>query len=318
MGGAGGSGAGGAGGNVSNVYQPVTASNQANLYTLQMGPIKLVVDASVGARITEYSYNGINVLTGPDVNPTNYGSTFWPSPQSSWYATTNWPPIPAIDNQPYTPSIDASTNSIQMDSATASIGKFANSQVTITKKFTPVAESGAIDITYTLSNTSTSVSVSVAPWEISRVKGTGGMTFFGKGSGSVTYQANTDTTSFVVTDDNSGVLWYDFAPVTANSKAFADGTGWIAHATATNLLYLLSYLDIQPSQAATGESEVELFTGTGGDYVEIEPQGALTTIAPGTSLTWTVRWKLRQIPSGTAVAVGSTDLAAFAQQQLSQ
>src|ERR1700690_2764216 len=103
-GGAGGSSAnGGAGGNVSNVYQPVSASNQNNLYTLQMGPIKLVIDASVGARITEFSYDGTNVLTGPDVNPTNYGSTFWPSPQSSWYAATNLPPIPAIDNQPYTP-----------------------------------------------------------------------------------------------------------------------------------------------------------------------------------------------------------------------
>src|ERR1039457_2007820 len=93
IGGAGGSGAGGAGGNVSNVYQPVSASSQDKLYTLQRGPIKLVVDASVGARITEFSHDGTHVQTGPDVNATNYGSRFWPSPQSSWYAPTNWPPI---------------------------------------------------------------------------------------------------------------------------------------------------------------------------------------------------------------------------------
>jgi len=321
----GGGGAGGAGGNVSNVYQPVTASNQDNIYTLQMGPIKLVVDASVGARITEFSYDGTNVLTGPEVDTNvappahnNYGSTYWPSPQSSWYANSNWPPIPAIDNQPYTGSIDTSTKSIQLVSATALIGKFANSQVTVTKTLTPVPESGAIDITYTLTNISTSVSLTVAPWEISRVRGTGGMTFFGKGSGSVTYPSGRDTASFAVTDDNSGILWYDFAPVTANSKAMADGTGWIAHATADNLLYLLSYLDIQSSEAATGEAEVEIFTGINGDYVEIEPQGPLTAIGPGVSLNWKVRWKLRQIPGGTAVAVGSTDLATFAQQQLSQ
>ncbi len=162
---------------MSNVYQPVSATNQDNLYTLQMGPIKMVIDASVGARIIEFSYDGTNVLTGPDVNPTNYGSTFWPSPQSSWYATTNWPPIAAIDNQAYTGIIDSATNSIQLVSATATIGQFANSQVTVTKKFTPVPASGAIDITYTLSNVSPSVSVSVAPWEISRVRGTGGTTF---------------------------------------------------------------------------------------------------------------------------------------------
>jgi hypothetical protein len=275
-----------------------------------------VVDASVGARITEFSYDGTNILTGTDVNSSNYGSTFWPSPQSSWYATTNWPPIPNIDNQPYTGSIDAATNSIQLVSATASIGKFANSQVTITKNITPVPASGAIDVKYTLSNLSGSVTVSVAPWEISRVRGTGGMTFFKLGSGSVTYQSNSAST-FTLTDA-AGYTWYEFATVNANSKAFADGSGWIAHATASNLLYLLSFSDIQPLEAATGEAEIEVFTGTGGDYVEIEPQGALTNVAPGASLTWTVRWKLRQIPSGTAVAVGSADLATFAEQQLSQ
>ena len=283
---------------------------------LQLGPIKMAIDASVGARITEFSYDGTNVLTGPDVNSTNYGSTFWPSPQSSWYATTSWPPIAAIDNQAYTGSIDSATNSIQLVSAPATIGQFANSQVTVTKKFTPVPASGAIDITYTLSNVSPSVSVSVAPWEISRVRGTGGTTFFGQGNSSVTYQSGSDPI-FQLTELDR-MIWYSFVSVNANSKALADGAGWIAHATADNLLYLVSYPDIQPGVAAPGEAELEVFTGIGGDYVEIEPQGAFTNIAPGANFPWTTRWKLRQVPNSTTVAVGSADLETFATQQLSQ
>lgn len=113
-------------------------------------------------------------------------------------------------------------------------------------------------------------------------------------------------------------MWYSFAAATTDSKAKADGLGWIAHATSTNLLYLLAYPDIQASDAAPGEAEVEIYTGPHGDYVEIEPQGAYTAIAPGGTLQWTVRWKLRRVPHGTRIAVGSAGLTTFATQQLSQ
>ena len=149
--------------------------------------------------------------------------------------------------------------------------------------------------------------MSVAPWQVSRVA-VGGLTFFGKGDAPVTYVADSDP-AFVVTEE-ADTQWYDFAPVGHNSKALADGTGWLAHATEDRLLYILAYPDIQPSEAAPGEAEVELFTG--GAYVEIEPQGALASIAPGATLPWTVRWQLRRMPSGTTVAPGSADLLSFA------
>ncbi len=308
----GGSGAGGAGGNVSNVYQPVTASNQNNLYTLQMGPIKLVVDASVGARITEFSYDGTNVLTGSEVDTNtappahnNYGSTFWTSPQSTW----NWPPVTAIDSLPYTGSVDSPNNSIQLVSQVATIG---GAQLTLTKKFVAVPSSGAIDVVYSLANAASSVKLTAAPWQISRVAGSGSLTFFGKGIGTYT---NSGTLSLTEQD---GIYWYNFVAASGDSKAKSDGLGWIAHATASSLLLLFSYPDVQPSEVATNEAEVEIYTGAHGDYVEIEPQGVYQDIVPGSALEWTVRWKLRKIPSGTAVAVGSTDLATFAQQQLSQ
>jgi hypothetical protein len=312
-------GTAGNGGNVSGDYSPVSATTSGSQqYTLQMGPIKLVIDGAKGARITEFSYNGSNIFTGPDVNAINYGSTFWPSPQSSWYAINTWPPIEALDTDVYTGTIDSANNSIQLTSGTATLGKTANSQFTVTKQFTPVPASGAIDIKYTITNVSSSVSITVAPWEVSRVKRAGGLTFFGKGTNSPTFASGTDTANFVVTEAN-GIFWYKHATVTANSKCFSDGAGWIAHVTADNILFLLTYPDITPDQAASGEAEVELYTSkTDGDYVEVEPQGASTTIAPGATLQWTVRWKLRQVPSGTTVDVGSAELATFTAQQKSQ
>ncbi len=311
---------GGTGGNVSNDYQPVSATydSGSNTYTLQMGPIKMVINGGKGARIVEYSYNGSNVLTGPDVNSTNYGSTFWPSPQSSWYSGSTWPPIAAIDTAAYTGSVDAN-NVITLTSPAATLGSVANSQFTVTKQFTPVPSSGAIDVTYTITNTSSSVSITVAPWEVSRVKGTGGLTFFGKGSDTPRFASGTDTTNFVVSEAD-GIYWYQCTTLaTTASKCFADGAGWIAHVTADNILFLLTYPDIQPSQAATGEAEVEFYNNqSDGNYVEIEPQGASALVTPNTPLPWTVRWKLRQVPSNVSVAIGSADLEAFAQQQRGQ
>ena len=298
-------------------YTPVSATTDGTLYTIDMGALRMVVDASTGARITEFSLNGANVLTGTDVDPDNYGSTFWPSPQSSWCSAGGgcWPPIAAIDTEAYTGSIDPTTNIVQLTSGMASIAEFANSAVTVTKQFTPIPDSGAVDVTYTLTNVSPSVTVSVAPWQISRVQATGGLTFFASPDATPTYQAGSSA-SFKLTSE-SGDLWYAFSPVTGNSKAGADGEGWVAHVTQSRLFYLLSFPNIQPSEAAPGEAEVELYTGPSSDYLEIETQGALTSIAPGATLVWTVRWKLRPIIVAK-VAVGSADLESIASFTLAQ
>jgi hypothetical protein len=274
-------------------YTPVSATTDGTLYTIDMGDLRMVIDASVGARITEFSLRGDNVLTGTSVDPFDYGSTYWPSPQSSWCAAGGncWPPIPAVDSEPYTGGIDPATSIVQLTSGMASVAAFPDSAVTVTKQFTPLPDSGAVDVTYTLTNVSSSVTVSVAPWQVSRVQATGGLTFFASPDGKVTYATGTSQAFTLTAKD--GDLWYDFSPVLGNSKAAADGEGWVAHMTQSRLFYLLSYPDIQPTEAAPGEAEVELFTGPSSDYVEIETQGALTSIAPGATLVWTVRWKLR-------------------------
>jgi hypothetical protein len=289
-------------------FTPVSATTDGSVYTLSLGALKMVVDGAKGARITELSLDGANVLTGRDVNSSAYGATFWPSPQSSWCTAGGgcWPPPAAIDNLPYTGAIDADTHVIRLTSGATSIGGIADSSVTVTKELTPKPDSGAIDVTYTVTNASTTANVSLAPWQVSRVA-IAGLTFFGRGTAEVTYVPDSDP-AFVVSETGDA-RWYDFAPVGHNSKALADGAGWIAHVTAERLLYLLAYPDADGGKVAPGEAEVELFTN--GDYVEIEPQGELTTLTPGSSLTWTVRSALREVPAGTTVASGSADLAAF-------
>ncbi len=199
-------------------YEPVSAVSEGNTYTLTVGDLRIAVDAALGARITEFSYRGTNVLTGPEVNIVSYGSTYWPSPQSSWCAAgvDCWPPISAIDNNPWTGSIDASTNVVTLTSGPATIAYYVGSEVTVSKRFTPVPANGAIDVTYTLTNTG-GPPVFVAPWQVSRVAATGGLTFFGQGEGTVSYATGSDP-AFVLTAAE-GALWYQFAPLGARSKA---------------------------------------------------------------------------------------------------
>jgi hypothetical protein len=296
-------------------YTPVSATNDGELYTLALGDLKMVIDAAKGARITEFSLAGTNVLIDADVGGANYGSTFWVSPQSSWCAAGGgcWPPLAAIDTKPYTGGIDSNPTAITLTSGEATIGQFVGSAITLNKRFVPVPGSGAIDVAYALTNTSATVSVSVAPWQISRVAA-GGLTYFGQGTGAVTYAADSDP-AFAVTE-TAGARWYESGPVTHNSKALADSTGWLAHVTPDRLLYLQSYPDIQPADAAPGEAEVEIFTN--GDYVELEPQGALTTVPPGGTLAWTVRWKLRRVPGGTTLESGSPGLTSLASATLAE
>jgi hypothetical protein len=296
---------GGGGGEKAPVYTPVSVTNDGDVYTLQLGDLKMVVDGARGAHVAEFSLFGTNVLLTRDQNRNTYGSVYWPSPQASWCAAGGgcWPPPAAIDEQAYTGSID--TGSVGLISGVASLGGVADAMLTVGKIFTPVPEHGAVDITYVLNPTT--ASVVLAPWQLSRVL-TGGITFFGQGSGDVTYTQDSDPT-FAVTD-GAGDRWYASAPVSHDSKAFADGTGWLAHVTPDRMLYLMSFPDLQPADAAPGEAEIEIFTNR--DYVEIEGQGPLATVVPGNAMLWTVRWKLRRVPAGTPIEAGNAELAAFA------
>ena len=96
-----------------------------------------------------------------------------------------------------------------------------------------------------------------------------------------------------------GLATYDIDHVERqNRKINADGKGWLAYLN-NGLLLLKKFEDLSPTQPAPGEAEIQVYVNRGKTYIELESQGAYTNLAPGESLTWTVRWQLEPY-NGTA------------------
>src|SRR5204862_2575157 len=134
-----------------------STTTDGTTFTMTLGDLKMVIDGAHGARITEFSLFGKNALVTADENA-NYGSSFWPSPQSAWCTSgvDCWPPPDAIDSGLYNGQI----NPIDMSIAFASDGVQTfptptGAALTAFKVFTPNPSSGAIEITYVLTNEST-------------------------------------------------------------------------------------------------------------------------------------------------------------------
>jgi hypothetical protein len=91
------------------------------------------------------------------------------------------------------------------------------------------------------------------------------------------------------------------------------GGGWLAHATTDNVLFLMTFSDTPAAQFAPGDGEIAIYASppSTDQYVEIEPQGAYTTIAAGMSATWTVTWSLHSLPAGADLVAGDPELVTF-------
>jgi hypothetical protein len=275
----------------------VRPAANGTVFSFQFGDTQFAVDANLGGRIVAFAFSGRNILTGPAVDPANFGSTFWSSPQSDW----NWPPLPEIDSAPYAASLDGAE--LSLSGATA-----AGLGLAVDKKFSAEVEAGVVTVEYTFANRG-SRARQVAPWEITRVAA-GGLTFFPMGEGGPRKGPQDLLKPTIV----NGVAWfaYDAAAITSDQKLFADGLeGWIAHVDG-DLLLVKSFVDTLPSQAAPGEAEIELYANAGHTYVEVENQGAYVNLAPGAATAWTVRWMLRKLDlAATPASVGSAPLVDF-------
>ncbi|MDP9150500.1 MAG: DUF4380 domain-containing protein, partial [Myxococcota bacterium] len=268
-------------------------------YVFASGDLFFAVDPQHGGRVVSFALAGENVLTGPDANATNYGSTFWTSPQSDW----GWPPPPAIDDLSYAVSIDGGTL-ILRGSDDRSLG------VHVTKVFSVDAVSGVVSIEYSIQN-SGAASRSLAPWEITRVH-PGGIVFFP--SGATAHSA--DSGPALPTLQAAGTTWFDgfdgdATPPSGNTKYFADGTrGWLARASA-GTVFVKKFPQVPADAHAPGESAIEIYVSGDRAYVELENQGAYALLAPGASVHWTVRWYLVKAPNGLDASVGSAELVSF-------
>jgi hypothetical protein len=285
-------GAGGAG-CAAGPVKPVMRDAQ---WALDACDVTLEVDPMKGGRITLFKLGaGDNLVTGPAVNPTYWGSTLWTSPESQWAQ----PPPTPIDSDPYTAAATDTT-------LTLTGMPYAMLGVSVTKTFSADAKLGAFHIEYKLNNTK-GTAIQMAPWEVTRVLPKG-LTFFPTGpTMSLSAGATLPTTNM------GGVTWfnYDMNAITADSKLYADAAeGWSAHAV-DGLVFIKSFGDLMAAQIAPKEGDVELYTNKLHTYIEMEDQGPYGTIAPGASVSWTVTWFLKKLPAGVDAAAPNDALAKF-------
>ena len=271
---------------------PITPEVRDGRHVLAWDDVSFEVDARTGGRVTALRLDGRNLLTGPEIDAGNFGSTFWTSPQSAW----GWPPVPEVDHHEYRASIEESA--IVMRSApSASLG------VEIEKRFAADRARGALLFEYRIHNLG-ALPIQTAPWQITRV-GPGGLTFYPSGEGAF-------PPSNLGVQDALGATWYDYdkASITEHQKHFADGReGWLAHVDRDALL-VKTFPAVPRTAHAPGEAQIEIYASPAHTYVEVEAQGAYETVEPGGALTWQVVWLARRLPEILPISVGSEALLA--------
>ena len=246
--------------------------NEEIRHTLKVGHLSMDIDSNNGARIVSLKYDDTEVLS--QINfPNQYGSTFWTSPQKEW----NWPPVAEHDMKPY--EVEKQGDAIIMTSQLSE--KFP---VIIKKRFETDAQEQCFVVTYTILNASDQVR-KVAPWEITRVMAHGTITFDAPVEGITP----AGLMNFVEKD---GLATYEIDHVEGqNRKINADGKGWLSFVD-NGLKLTKKFQDLDASQPAPEEAEIQIYVHQGDAYVELESQGAYTTLQPNESLDWTVRWYL--------------------------
>lgn len=241
-------------------------------YTITNGDVTMTIDASRGGKIVSYKYQDQEVLSQSRF-PNSFGSTFWTSPQSDW----NWPPVREYDSMAYEAGFES-------DSLVLTGQKSERFGMRIRKSFKSDEKTGAITITYTIINESGQTR-QVAPWEITRVPN-GGMVFF---HAKETVPAN--RMKGLPFTFEKGAAWFVMDEDRANRKINADGKGWLAFCD-NGLMFVKKFQDLDPSQPAPAEAEIQIYANPGKTYVEIEEQGAYTKLEPGDELSWSVTWYL--------------------------
>ncbi|HSR87938.1 MAG TPA: DUF4380 domain-containing protein [Pontiella sp.] len=255
--------------------------------------------AADGGKITEFSLNGRNILTGPEVNADYYGSSFIVGPEE---AIGGFPPPAPFDFNDYSVAVDEVENRVILTGE-----NYPPLKLQLKKTFTPNIENLSVDIVYTIINTG-DVPSAWAPWEITRVA-PNGLTFYPQGDGAP--HVPWGTFDYIQTDR---ITWFkhDQSVNAAPGKLFSDGAdGWIAH-TDGKLVLIKVHEDIPVAEQAPDEAEIEIFSI--GDYVEVEVLGAYTEIPAGGEVSWSTSWYLRELPQGMEATAGNKALVEFVER----
>jgi hypothetical protein len=251
----------------------VSDSPMPSLLSLENGHLGMVIDPQQAGRVLALTFRGKNLLCGPEVNPTNFGATYWTSPQADW----GWPPLAEVDHLPF--EADGGDQRVKLVGPIAQLGE---RKFRIIKCFSQGVRPGLIETEYSIENCG-DTPFSMANWEISRVP-PGGLTFYPTGERELT---PIEPHGALATEKVAGATFYDHSRfvVGRSLKLHADGRGgYLAHLAGSTLL-LKTFVDTVPEQQAPKEGECEIFANEDGRYVEIEVQGAFEEIRPGRALT---------------------------------
>lgn len=291
-----------------NEIEPLGPKERDGRWSLDLGEARLEVDPERGGRISRLQLAGVDLLVDESVHPTNWGSTFWTSPQEDW----GWPPVPAIDHEAYRAEREGATLRLVGGPA-----RFGNKLVRVIKRLTARPERGAVDLEYQLQNLG-SEACTIACWEISRVPAKG-LSFFATGAREETLVG---PHTVLPTTKRLGVTWFDhrdFVPG-RGAKLNADSSaGWLAHVVRSpapappHVLLLKLFEPVPLDRQAPGEGIVELYADELGQYVEVENQGAYEAIAPQGLTSYRVSWLLRRLPEGLDPVAASPELLGFVQ-----
>ncbi|MDA3892716.1 MAG: T9SS type A sorting domain-containing protein [Salinivirgaceae bacterium] len=278
--------------------QTVTPEVDGSIYSLNFKNTEFKVDASRGAKVRSFALNGSEFLVSEDQSSGFlWGSTLWPAPQS-W----PWPlPFEQIEDGEYTASVVDNVMSFE---------SVVELDMQFKKEFWANESDTTINIRYALTNKGAS-QMTVALWELTRPP-VNGLTFWPTGPKGVWGNPNNLdmdlSTSVVVQGDHS---WLDIdAENRSDLKFFADGSkGWFAHVDADRKLFVKTFDDVDQSDFADGEAELELWIA--GVYIELENQSAAKTLEPDEELVYELKWYIRDLPARITPEIGNADLLAY-------
>lgn len=267
-------------------------------YAFQYKGIYFEVDPTVGGRISSFNLNGKESLfLDTTKKNNNWGSTFWPAPQSKW----GWPPSDTLDSKPYIAEMHGTHLVVK------SLPTYAKPNCTFTKEFSVSEIDTSVIVKYTITNTD-KAQAQWGAWQIARVP-SGGLSFFPSGETPM----RGDLAPLVKPVD--GITWfeYDSTKIPAGvPKLFSDGKdGWLAHVDDSGLLIVFKFSDSSPAEKSEGEDEIEFYAHPDLSYVELEPLGPAKTIRAGGHSEWTVKWYIRQLPAYVQRQLGSESLVNY-------
>jgi hypothetical protein len=267
-----------------------------DLITRSCGPTEIEIDPAEGGRLASVRYDGVDLVLPPGRVPGFYGDTFWPSPQARF----DWPPPPVLDAEPYS-IVSESADALTLQSAPD-----PDFGLQVEKRF-EFADDG-LAMSFALTNIWPRPQ-QVAPWQVTRAAREGLLVW-------ATGEPFTDADRMQKQQEDPG-CWYMHADSTATfdglvsagalaaivvpdvrttSKYFTDARGWLAHVH-HGILFLRTFPDLTPEQAAPRQGEVELYFNVERDYIELENQGAYVTLAPGQRVDYRVHWHFRSLPA---------------------